>query len=175
MFRFLQRLGKSLMLPVSTLPVCALLLGIGFILAPTNAVDKSTAFYCLGAFMQLCGKAFIDNMGILFAIGVGVGLAKKMDGTAAIAALASWLVMTYALNPDNLSMIANLDEIESLSFKAIQNPLIGIIAGVIGSTCYNNFKGVKLPDFLAFFGGKRFVSIVSIGISAIIAAVLAFV
>lgn len=89
MFTYAQKLGKSLMLPVATLPVCALLLGLGFLFAPTTATDTSTFLYAVGSFLQLCGKALIDNMGILFAIGVGVGLAKKMDGTAAISALAS--------------------------------------------------------------------------------------
>lgn len=83
--------------------------------------------------------------------------------------------MTYTLDPEHIGSIRNLSEMDLLAFSAIKNPIIGIIAGVIGSGCYNKFKDVKLPDFLAFFGGKRFVAIVAIVISTVITFLLSYI
>lgn len=175
MFNFFQRLGKSLLLPIATLPICAILLGIGYILAPASmgaGGEVTSTSYVIGSFLTTSGKALINNMGILFAIGVGVGMAKKNDGTAGVAALVSWLVLTTILNIEYLQKIVVLEDIAVIAFTSITNPFIGILAGLIGSTCFNCFAKIKLPDFLAFFSGKRFVAIaatlISVGISAIL-------
>ena len=92
MFNYLQRLGKSLLLPIATLPICAILLGIGYILAPASmgvGEANDSLPYLFGLFLTTAGGALINNMGILFAIGVGVGMAKKNDGTAGVSALVS--------------------------------------------------------------------------------------
>ncbi len=117
----------------------------------------------------------IDNMAILFAIGIGVGMADDNDGTAALSALASWLMITNLLSTANVSVIRTLSETSTLAFDKIANPFIGIIAGLIGSMCYNRFKNTQLPDWLSFFSGKRCVAIVSGVVSIIASVVLLFV
>ena len=99
-------------------------------------------------------------MAILFAIGVGVGMSEKNDGTGGIAALASWLMITTLLSTGVVTtIIPSIAEsaTKTLAFDKIQNPFIGILAGIIGSACYNRFKDTKLPDWLSFFSGKRCV------------------
>lgn len=117
----------------------------------------------------------IDNMAILFAIGIGVGMADDNDGTAALSALASWLMITNLLSTANVSVIRTLSETSTLAFDKIANPFIGIIAGLIGAMCYNRFKNTQLPDWLSFFSGKRCVAIVSGVVSIIASVVLLFV
>ena len=117
-------------------------------------------------------------MAILFAIGVGVGMSEKNDGTGGIAALASWLMMTTLLSTGVVSTIMPSiadSATKTLAFNKIANPFIGILAGVIGSLCYNKFKDTKLPDWLAFFSGKRCVAIVAGVVSILVSAVLLFV
>ena len=91
--KFLQKLGKALMLPVAVLPICGILMGIGYLLCPATMQggDIQGAANLIGLFLVKAGGALIDNMAILFAIGVGVGMSEKNDGTGGIAALASWL------------------------------------------------------------------------------------
>ncbi len=92
--KFLQKLGKSLMLPVACLPICGILMGLGYWMCPAtmqggeiNGIIQQIGFYLVKA-----GGALIDNMAILFAIGIGVGMADDNDGTAALSALASWCI-----------------------------------------------------------------------------------
>ena len=98
--RFLQKLGKALMLPVAVLPICGILMGIGYRLCPATMQggDISGVVNLIGLFLVKAGAALIDNMAILFAIGVGVGMSEKNDGTGGIAALASWLMITTLLS-----------------------------------------------------------------------------
>ena len=175
--KFLQKLGKSLMLPVACLPICGILMGLGYWMCPAtmqggeiNGIIQQIGFYLVKA-----GGALIDNMAILFAIGIGVGMADDNDGTAALSALASWLMITNLLSTANVSVIRTLSETSTLAFDKIANPFIGIIAGLIGSMCYNRFKDTKLPDWLSFFSGKRCVAIVSGVVSIIASVVLLFV
>ena len=178
--KFLQKLGKALMLPVAVLPICGILMGVGYLLCPaTMQGGEITGFVpLLGLFLVKAGGALIDNMAILFAIGVGVGMADDNDGTAGVAALASWLMMTTLLSTGVVTTLMpaiaeNADK--TLAFDKIANPFIGIIAGIIGSMCYNKFKSTKLPDWLSFFSGKRCVAIVAGVVSIIASAVLLFV
>ena len=132
----------------------------------------------LGLFLVKAGGALIDNMAILFAIGIGVGMADDNDGTAGLAALASWLMITTLLSTGVASILRPgiVDNPNmTLAFDKIQNPFIGIIAGIIGAMCYNKFKGTKLPDWLSFFSGKRCVAIVAGVVSIIVSAILLFV
>lgn len=178
--KFLQKLGKALMLPVAVLPICGVLMGIGYLLCPATMQggDISGAANLIGLFLVKAGGALIDNMAILFAIGVGVGMSEKNDGTGGIAALASWLMMTTLLSTGVVSTIMPSiadSATKTLAFDKIANPFIGILAGVIGSLCYNKFKDTKLPDWLAFFSGKRCVAIVAGVVSILVSAVLLFV
>ena len=132
----------------------------------------------LGFFLVKAGGALIDNMALLFVIGVGVGMADDHDGTAGLAALASWLMITNLLSvgvvTTLISSIAD-DANKTLAFSAIANPFIGILSGIIGATCYNKFKSTKLPDWLSFFSGKRCVAIISGVVAIVTSAILLFV
>lgn len=178
--KFLQKLGKSLMLPVACLPICGLLMGIGYLLCPaTMQGGEITGFVnLLGLFLVKAGAALIDNMALLFVIGVGVGMSDDNDGTGAVAAIASWFMITTLLNTGFVTTIMpsvaeNADK--TLAFNKIANPFIGIISGIIGAMCYNKFKGTKLPDWLSFFSGKRCVAIVAGAVSIVVSVVLLFV
>ena len=178
--KFLQKLGKSLMLPVACLPICGLLMGIGYALCPSTMQggDVTGFVQMLGLFFVKAGAALIDNMAILFVIGVGVGMSEDNDGTGGVAALASWLMITTLLNTGFVTTIMpsvaeNVNSV--IAFDKISNPFIGILAGIIGSTCYNKFKGTKLPDWLSFFSGKRCVAIIAGVVSIIVSAILLFV
>ena len=177
--KFLQKLGKALMLPVAVLPICGILMGIGYWLCPATMQggDIHGAANLIGLFLVKAGGALIDNMAILFAIGVGVGMSEKNDGTGGIAALAFWLMITTLLSTDVVTtLIPSIADnaTKTLAFNKIANPFIGILSGVIGSSCYNKFKNTKLPDWLAFFSGKRCVAIIAGLVSIVVSAVLLF-
>ena len=181
MMKYLQKLGKALMLPVATLPICGILMGLGYALAPAvmGAAGATEGFaYVLGFFLIKAGAALIDNMALLFAIGVAVGLADESDGTAGLAGLVSWLMVTTLLSTGVVgtmfpSMVENLTR--KVAFDKIANPFIGILCGIIGAMCYNKFKNTKLPDVLAFFSGKRSVAIITGLVSIVVSAILLFI
>ena len=178
--KFLQKLGKALMLPVAVLPICGILIGIGYYLCPATMQGGEVEGIknLIGFFLVKAGSALIENMAILFAIGVGVGMSEKNDGTGGIAALASWLMITTLLSTGVVTtLIPSIADnaTKTLAFNKIANPFIGILSGVIGSSCYNKFKNTKLPNWLAFFSGKRCVAIIAGLVSIIVSAVLLFV
>ena len=181
MMKHLQKLGSALMLPVATLPICGILMGLGYAFAPAvmGAAGATEGFmYALGLFLVKAGAALIDNMAVLFAIGTAVGLAKENNGTAGLAGLVSWLMMTTlvgATAPLATAVHINLSEVQTLAYSKIANPFTGILAGIIGGICYNKFKDTKLPDVLAFFSGKRSVAIVTGVVSIVVSAVLMLV
>ncbi|MBO5056036.1 MAG: PTS transporter subunit EIIC [Lachnospiraceae bacterium] len=176
MMKYLQKLGKSLMLPVACLPVCGILMGIGYILAPAAMAGEVAGFtaggvaYTIGLFLIKAGGALIDNMAWLFAIGVAVGMSDDNDGTAGLAGLVSFLMITTLLSSGTVAGLTGKEA--NAAFGKINNQFIGILAGLIGSACYNKFKGTKLPDALAFFSGKRAVAIVTAMVSIIASAIL---
>ncbi len=182
MMKYLQKLGKSLMLPVAALPICGILMGLGYALAPgvmgVHDAPTSGAAYVIGFLLIKAGGALIDNMAWLFAIGIAVGMSDDHDGTAALAGLVSWLMIVNLLATSVVTTIMPAiadDQVKTLAFDKIQNVFIAIIAGIIGATCYNKFKKTQLPDFLAFFSGKRCVAIVTGVVSILAAVVLLFV
>lgn len=181
MMKYLQKLGKALMLPVAALPVCGILMGIGYALAPAvmgAAGATSGAAYTIGFLLIKAGGALIDNMAWLFAIGAAVGLADDRDGTAGLAGLVSYLMMQQLLSPGVVGTIITLEEgtTKYIAFQKIAgNSFIGILAAIIGAACYNRFKSTTLPDWLAFFSGKRFVAIATAVASIIVSVVLLFV
>ena len=181
MMKYLQKLGKALMLPVAVLPICGILMGLGYALAPgvmgVPGAPTSGAAYTVGFLLVKAGGALIDNMAWLFAIGAAVGLADN-DGTAGLAGLVSFLMMQQLLNPGVVSMVRTLEEGTAtyIAFQKVAgNSFIGILAAVVGAACYNKFKNIQLPDWLAFFSGKRFVAIATGVISILVSVVLLFV
>ena len=159
------------MLPVAVLPVAAILVGIGYwitSLAGDNIVS---------AFLTAAGGALLDNMALLFAIGISIGMADKSDGTSALAGLVSWLTITTLLKPETVQLLTGAEALESVdpAFGKLNNVFVGIICGLIGAWTYNRFKDTKLPDYLSFFSGKRSVAIVTAGFSLVVAVALFFV
>ena len=170
--KFFQRLGRSLMLPVAVLPVAAILSGIGYWILTATGNDANL----VGVFFQTAGGALLDNLPLLFAIGVSLGMATKPDGTSALAGLVSWLVVTTLLAPENVALFQGVEEAEvNLAFSNLENVFVGILCGLIGAWSYDRFKETELPDALAFFSGRRSVAIVSAGLSLVLALALFFI
>ena len=186
MMKYLQKLGKALMLPVAALPVCGILMGIGYALAPAVMGAEgatSGAAYTVGFLLIKAGGALIDNMAWLFAIGAAVGLSDDHDGTAGLAGLVSFLMMQQLLSPAVVGAIRaavgsslEVGSVDYIAFsKFAGNSFIGILAAIIGAACYNKFKNTQLPDWLAFFSGKRSVAIVTAVVSIVVSVILLFV
>ena len=141
MMKYLQKLGKALMLPVAVLPICGILMGLGYALAPgvmgVPGAATSGAAYTVGFLLVKAGGALIDNMAWLFAIGAAVGLADN-DGTAGLAGLVSFLMMQQLLNPGVVGMVRHLEEGTAtyIAFQKVAgNSFIGILAAVVGAAC----------------------------------------
>ena len=144
-FEKLQSIGKALMLPIAVLPAAALLLRLG---AP-DVLDIP--------FITKAGGAVFDNLALIFAIGIGVGLAKDNNGAAGLAGGIGYLILTAGLKA--------IDKDLNMSVLA------GIISGIEAGLLYNRFHAIKLPEFLGFFGGRRFVPIATAVTSIILAAI----
>jgi len=171
MMKYLQRLGRSLMLPVAVLPAAAILLGFGYWIetATGSAGTVST-------FLTNAGGALINNMGILFAIGVALGLSKDTNGSAALSGLVGWLVVTTMLGPDSVSGLLGMSvENVDAAFENIETQFIGILVGVLGGEIYNQFSSVRLPRALSFFSGRRLPPIITAMVALIVAVILLFV
>ena len=149
MLKFLQKIGKALMTPIAVLPVAALLLRFGF----GDIFDGQSA-----EIMKAAGDAVFGNLDLLFGIGIAYGLAKNHDGAAALSGAIGVLIAkaVYAVIDKDVNM----------------GVFIGIIIGVLAGLLYNRFHNIKLPDYLGFFGGKRFVPIIT-AIASIFVGILA--
>ncbi len=169
MFNYLQRIGKSLMVPVAVLPAAAILLGIGYWIDPNGWGGGSP----VAAFFIKAGGSIIDNMPILFAIGVAFGMSKDRNGAAALAGLVAFLVVTTLLAPATVAMIQSkpVEQVPA-GFAKINNQFIGILCGVIAGGLYNKFSEIKLPEFLAFFSGRRFVPIITSVVMMVVSFIL---
>ncbi|MTE23789.1 N-acetylglucosamine-specific PTS transporter subunit IIBC [Microbacterium sp. ZXX196] len=167
--KFLQNLGKSLMLPIAVMPVAAILMGVG------NWIAQTLGENVVSVFLLAAGGAVINNLALLFAVGVSIGMAVKSDGTSALAGLVSWLTVTTLLAPANVAgYVGVAEDTVDAAFGNIQNAFTGILCGLIGAFAYNRFKDTRLPDYLAFFSGKRSVAIVSAGLSILLSILLFF-
>ncbi len=151
MFNLLQRVGKALMTPIAVLPVAAILLRFGFGDIPFISDD-------IANIMKVAGDAIFSNLDMLFAVGIAYGLAKNNDGAAALAGLVGILIAkaVYLQIDKELNM----------------GVFIGIIIGILAGFLYNRFHTVKPPEFLGFFGGKRFVPIIT-ALASILVGVIA--
>ena len=178
MMKYLQKLGKSLMLPVAVLPAAALLMGIGYWIDPYGWGSNNQ----IAAFLIKAGSSIIDNLPYLFAIGVAVGMAFEQDGAAALSGLVAFLVVTTLLSPESVAMLKGISMEEFtaadpdgvLAFSAIKNAFTGILSGLVAAGCYNRFSKTRLPDALSFFSGRRCVAIVTSVFMLVISFVLFF-
>ena len=144
-FEKLQSIGKALMLPIAVLPAAALLLRLG-------APDVLNI-----PFVTKAGGAIFDNLALIFSIGIGVGLAKDNNGAAGLAGAVGYLVLTSGLKAINADLNMSV--------------LAGILSGIEAGLLYNRYHDIKLPEFLGFFGGRRFVPIVTALVSLVLALV----
>ena len=166
----LQPLGRALMLPIAVLPVAGLLLRLG----QPDLLDIG--------FIAAAGDAIFSNLGLLFAIGVAVGLARENNGAAGLAGVVCFLIasegakallhvpaeVTAGLVKDHADLAGAAYKAKALAKLSVP---VGILSGVIGGLFYNRFSGFKLPEYLAFFSGRRFVPIIS-GLAGLLMAVL---
>ena len=169
MFSYMQKVGRSLMIPVAILPAAAILMGIGYWIDPTGWGANNM----LAALMIKSGGAIIDNMSLLFAIGVAFGMSSDKSGPAALTGFVGFMVVTTLLSPDTVAILQHVDVSEvSAAFGKIENQFIGILVGIIGAELYNRYHKVQLPKALSFFSGKRLVpiimSFVMIGLSFVL-------
>ncbi|MFC3418624.1 N-acetylglucosamine-specific PTS transporter subunit IIBC [Salinicoccus hispanicus] len=173
MLRYIQNMGRAFMLPVAVLPAAALLLGIGYAIDPEGWGEGNAV---AGMFIA-AGNAILNNLAILFAVGLAFGMSKDKNGAAAIAGLVSFLVVTTLLSADSVALLRGI-EVEAVgeAFGVIENNVfIGIITGLVSAALYNRFSGTKLPDYLAFFSGRRAVPIIAVFVMVAISGILYFV
>jgi PTS system N-acetylglucosamine-specific IIC component len=156
----LQPLGRALMLPIAVLPIAGMLLRLG----------QPDLFNI--AFVSAAGSAVFDNLGLLFALGIGVGLAKDNNGAAGLAGAVCFLVATRGAQTlltvpadalagfakDSVALASDAWRTKAVAKLSVP---IGILSGVAAGALYNRYATIKLPDYLAFFGGRRFVPIVA--------------
>ncbi|HHR5881657.1 N-acetylglucosamine-specific PTS transporter subunit IIBC [Providencia alcalifaciens] len=169
---YLQRIGRALMVPVAVLPAAAILMGIGYWIDP----DGWGANSAIAALLIKSGAAIIDNMSVLFAIGVAYGMSKDKDGAAALTGFVGFLVVTTLCSPASYSMIMSVP-VESVpaAFNKINNQFVGILVGVLSAELYNRYSGVELPKALSFFSGRRLVPILTSFLMIILAFILMYV
>ncbi|MCL2864243.1 MAG: N-acetylglucosamine-specific PTS transporter subunit IIBC [Lachnospiraceae bacterium] len=173
MMKSLQRLGKALMLPVAVLPAGGLLIGIGYALVgPTWA--GTGVLGVISTFLIAAGGGILDNLALLFAVGLSFGLSKDQNGSAALSGLVGWLVLTNLLSPGTISGLwgRELSTVEGAAFGSIENAFIGILIGCIVAFLYNRFHQKELPAAFAFFSGRRFIPILTTLTMAVLSLIL---
>lgn len=149
MLGFLQRIGKALMLPIAVLPAAALLLRLG----KEDMLDIP--------FMEASGNAIMAQLPLIFAIGVAIGLAKDSNGAAALAGAIGYFVL-----------VGGTQAIDKHNDMAV---FAGLIAGTVAGLLYNRYHNIQLPQWLGFFGGKRFVPIITAGSMLVLAGIFGYV
>src|SRR5689334_4129296 len=157
-FAQLQRLGKSLMLPIAVLPAAGILLRLG-----QDDLLGSIKAPVIGPFFQAmtaAGDAIFSNLPLLFAVGVAIGFAKKADGSTALAAVVGYLVVQAVFK--TMSPIVLAGEVDKAGEQAQINYSVfaGIVVGLVTAWLFDRYHTIQLPSYLGFFGGRRFVPIV---------------
>ena len=157
-FGQLQRLGKSLMLPIAVLPAAGILLRLGQddVLGRVHAPVIGSFFKAMTA----AGDALFSNLGLLFAVGVAIGFAKKADGSTALAAVVGYLVVQAVFK--TMSPIVLAGELDKSGDQAQINYSVfaGIVVGLVTAWLFDRYHTIQLPSYIGFFGGRRFVPIV---------------
>ena len=167
--KYAYRLGKAVMLPVACLPVAGLLMGVGFWLDPVGQGEN----LLLAHVMILAGSVLIDNMSLLFTLGVAVGLADEQDGTAALAGVISWLMIQKILLPDNVVILTG-NRVDASSFSYINNQFVGILSGWIGAYCCNKYRFKVFRGPLQIYGGRVYALMMATIYAALASIMLLF-
>lgn len=169
---YMQRMGRSLMLPVAVLPAASLLVGIANWIVGMGVSNAGTTF------LMNAGLAILNHLALLFAVGLALGMSKDKDGSAALAGLVAYLVPQTVLASESVQGLLGLEKLSDVNpaFSTMDNNVfIGIIAGLTAAAMYNRFSQVKLPMALSFFSGKRLVPIMSALAMLVISAILLFI
>ena len=196
-FGVLQRVGRSFMLPIAILPVAGLLLGIGSSFTNATTIETygltkllgdGTVLHALLVIMNKVGSAVFDNLPLIFAVGVAVGMAKKEKEVSALSAVIAYFVMNTAINAmltitgqilDDGSIAESVLEGTITSVCGIQSLQMGVFGGIIVglgvAALHNRFYRIQLPSALSFFGGTRFVPIISTIVYMFVGILLYFV
>lgn len=189
-FGVLQRVGRSFMLPIALLPVAGLLLGIGSSFTNpvmleayglTNVIYEGGVLYTVLDIMNQCGSAVFNNLALLFAMGVAIGMAKKEKEVAALSGAIAYLVMNTAIS----AMISAHGGVESMAVNTTTSMLGittlqmgvfgGIIVGLGVASLHNKYYKAQLPQVLSFFGGTRFVPIVCTAVYLVVGIAMFYV
>jgi PTS system N-acetylglucosamine-specific IIC component len=166
----LQRLGRSLMLPIAALPAAGLLLRLG----QPDMLGSFSALEDVAAVLAGAGGALFDNLPLLFAVGIAIGWAKKADGSTALAAVVGYLVLQgvfKAMSPIVLGAAAEGETQELINYSVLG----GVVTGLIAAILWQRFYRIKLPTYLAFFGGRRFVPIITSFVMIVVGVLLSLV
>ena len=189
-FGVLQRVGRSFMLPIALLPIAGLLLGIGssFTNATTleaynltGVIQEGGVLYTVFDIMKKTGSIVFDNLALLFAMGVAIGMAKKEKAVAALSGAISYLIMNTAISTlidakGGISAMAANSTTTTLGITTLQMGVFGgIIVGLGVAALHNKFYKIQLPQVLSFFGGTRFVPIICSVVYLIVGVVMFFV
>lgn len=154
------------------MPAGAIITGIGNLLNALHVLPTVAMFF------SIVGTAILGQLGLIFAIGVAIGMAKKNDGAVALAGALGYAMVTKVLNPENVATLFNIKEkAVNLGFTKMDNSnvFLGIIIGLIAAYSFNKFSEVELPLALSFFSGKRLVPIMTVFFSTILAVILLFI
>lgn len=198
-FSVLQRVGRSFMLPIAILPIAGILLGLGSVFTNettlttyhlTGAFGEGTVMYAINTIFLAVGNAVFNNLAVLFAVGVAIGMAKKEKEVAALAAFIAYVVMNTSIN----GMLRIMNQIDadgnlldgahilssaltsSLGIRTLQMGVFGgIIVGLGVAALHNRFYKIVLPNAISFFGGSRFVPIISMVVYTFVGMLLYFI
>ncbi|WP_261623824.1 PTS transporter subunit EIIC [Nesterenkonia marinintestina] len=165
-----QKFGRSLMLPIAVLPAAALLLRLG---QPDLLGEDGLGWDEVAPVIGAAGSALFDHLPLLFAIGIAIGMAKKADGSTALAALVGYLVyesVTEVMSPMVLGAAPEGEEQELINYGVLG----GIIMGLLSAWLWQRYHRIKLPPYLAFFGGRRFVPLLTALAGIVVGVVAAF-
>ena len=201
MLKYLQRIGKAIMLPIAALPIAGILLGVGGALLGIAGLADAPAIYqplisfvnipvvtAILTVMKNIGDIIFGNLPILFAVGVAVGLAKKDKGTAALASVFGFIVMNQVIStllglgvtqlgtvtPDNVGEFGTYVTTNLGIFTLNMSVFGGIITGIVTAILHDKYHEIQLPQVIGFFSGSRFVPIITSIVMALVGAVLAF-
>jgi PTS system N-acetylglucosamine-specific IIC component len=167
----LQRLGRSLMLPIAALPAAGLLLRLG----QPDMLGRFSPLETVASVIAAAGGALFDNLPLIFAVGIAIGWAKKSDGSTALAAVVGYLVLAGVFKA--MSPVVLAGETTPAGDPAVINfgVLGGIVTGLIAAVLWQRYYRLKLPDYLGFFGGRRSVPIITAVVMIVVGVLLSFV